>query len=295
MPIASLIICWLLLGAPEAAAQPGAADAYQAGLACFERLDYACAVDLLTAASYAAHGSDRDRWCDIHRKLAESQLALGRPDRAVEAFERLLSRVPDYRIDRPGTSPKILDALERARRELLEPPPSLPPSGGVDPAEARARTEARARPLVLSLTGGAEFLVGEDSRLLEIGSALDLGLSYRYAPGWVLGGGLRWTSHALTRGGASVHLVGGFAGGGPSFTIGPVRLSGLIGLGAARFFVPGQDGKTALFVPLRLGVDFELVDRIWLGIGFSPSWLLSFGAFDSSLTFDLSAGLAVGL
>lgn len=287
MRIASLSACWLLSVALPAMAQPAETDAYRAGLACFEQLDYACAIDLLTAAAYSQADPDPERWCDIHRKLAESQLALGRPDQAVEAFERLLARVPGYRIDLPGTSPKILAALDRARRKRA---PSPVPS----PSPAADGTGPVHLPLRLGLFGGAEFLVGQDSRLLEIGAVVDLELTYRYTQSWALGGGLRWTSHAVSGQDATVHLGGGWAGGGPSLAIGPLRLSGLFGLGVARFGIVGREGKTALFVPLRLAVDFLLHERILLGLGFSPSWLLSFGDFHSSLTFDLSAGLAVG-
>lgn len=287
-PILTAGMLFLICG--SAAAQPATDDAYRAGMACFEQLDYACAVDLLTAAAYAEDGSDRDRWCDIHRKLAESQLALGRPDRAVEAFERLLTKTPEYHLDQPGTSPKIRAALDRARQQRQRAAPPSPPVAAANEAGARATQPERA--IRIGLTGGAEFLVGEDDRLLQIGPVVDLGLTYRYAESWALGGGLRWTRHAMDQVDQAVHLVGGWAGGGPSFHFGPVRLTGLVGFGLARFWVPGADGATALFVPVHLAVDFAIHDRIVLGLAFSPSWLLSFGDFESSLTLDVSAGLA---
>ncbi len=290
MPDPKLIASLLILLCGSAAAQPATGDAYQAGLACYEQLDYACAVDLLTAAAYAADGSDLERWCDIHRKLAESQLALGRSDRAVDAFARLLTKAPDYRLDQPGTSPKIRAALDRARQqqERRSPPAPRPPPA----PEAGNHAAPQERAIRFGLAGGAEFLVGEDERLLQIGPVVDLGLTYRYAENWALGGGLRWTRHAMDHADRAVHLVGGWAGGGPSVALGPIRLTGLVGFGVARFWVPGDDGATALLVPVNLTVDFAVHDRIVLGLTFSPSWLLRFGDFESSLTLDVSAALA---
>ncbi len=285
----------LLCGAPGARAEQAdqadkdaAGDPYAAGQACFEQLDFACAVDLLTAAAYATHASDHARRIDIQRKLAESHLALGQRNKAVSAFELLLRIDPRYRIDAPGTSPKILAALEEARSKQ-----KAPAATRRDGTQVQVRQPEAGRSVRIGLAGGAEFLVGGDRRLLEIGPVVDLDLMYQFSENWLLGGGLRWAAHSLADDDSTLHLVGGWAGTGPAFRLGPVLLAGTFGFGVSRFGIPDREGKTALLLPLRLTTDVRLHDMFELGLSFSPSLVLSLGDFRSSLTLDLAARLVL--
>jgi LysM repeat protein len=52
----------------------------------------------------------------IQRELATAYVALGRPDLAASAFERALDKQPDMELDSVRTSPRVLLALEQAKR-----------------------------------------------------------------------------------------------------------------------------------------------------------------------------------
>ena len=75
-----------------------AADTYAAGLACYEQLDFHCAIELLSAAAREESGGDPARLLDIYRKLADSHLALGRREEAIADFMQLLHRDPNYQV-----------------------------------------------------------------------------------------------------------------------------------------------------------------------------------------------------
>jgi hypothetical protein len=287
-----LFLACLSAGRIQAQPQPAAGDdPYLAGLDCFDKLDFACAVDLLTAAAFATDSQRTQRWTDIHHKLAESHLALGHTRLAVEAFERLLEVAPDYQIDTPGTSPKILAALMEARQRLdatREQPVENQESAAEPP-----RPPSSLLPIQLGLSANAVLLVGQDRDLLEPGLALDVVLSYRYSEHWQLGGGLRWATHALEQGGDSLNLIAGWAGAGPTVALGPLQLTGMIGMGVAGFGILGQEGKSALMVPAQVFMDWRLQEHWAVGLTFSPRWLLSFDDLSSSLTFDLGGRLLV--
>ena len=53
----------------------------------------------------------------IQRELATAYIALGREDLAVAAFTRALDKQPDLELDSVRTSPRVLTALEAAKRE----------------------------------------------------------------------------------------------------------------------------------------------------------------------------------
>jgi tetratricopeptide (TPR) repeat protein len=264
-----------------------AADAFRAGVACYQQLDFSCAVDLLTAAAWQAEPADQRRWGRIHRLLAESHLALGQRDEAVAVFVRLLRGRPDYAIDEPGVSPKILAALEQARRQLaresIASRTTAPGAAGPD------------RPLLLDLTGSAQFLVGRDADRLHTGGGLELALLYRYTTHWLLGGGARWAMHSLAGADRRLHLGAGWAGAGPCWSLGPLELAGVAGLGVGHFGVPQQDSRTALLLVARLSAHWQVHPRLALGLAFAPSgWICPDGP-DSSLTFAVGLSTAVRL
>lgn len=66
----------------------------------------------------------------IQRELATAYVALGRSDLAAQAFERALEKQPDLELDSVRTSPRVLLALEQAKRarEKKTTPSSTPPS-----------------------------------------------------------------------------------------------------------------------------------------------------------------------
>jgi LysM repeat protein len=67
----------------------------------------------------------------IQRELAHAYVALNRGDLAAQAFERALDKQPDMELDSVRTSPRVLFALEQAKRaranRKAEPPPSAQP------------------------------------------------------------------------------------------------------------------------------------------------------------------------
>ncbi len=130
--IASMIFwCFFSSQATDSRAQnpPKQDSTYRAGLACFDQLDFSCAIELLGAAAQSG-ATDKNRLVDIYRKLAESHLALGQRKEAVLDFIALLEIQPAYDITSAGVSPKIIDALDQARQRIEKdkPIPVEPPS-----------------------------------------------------------------------------------------------------------------------------------------------------------------------
>jgi len=225
---------------------------------------------------------------DIYRKLAESHLALGQQQLAVEDFSKLLDIAPDFMISAPGTSPKILEALKEARRRLKKK--SMPSSQSLESVtlEKRSRTQ-EVKPSNLSLGVGAQFLSGRDYRELDTGPVFSFELKYAYSHPWILGGGIRWSFHGVSSKDENIHTLSVWAGGGLSFYMGRIHIYGLICTGGGWFGISSSDSRWALVIPVRLGAQWQLSNAWKIGLGFTPSWILTFGDFLSSLTFDISA------
>jgi hypothetical protein len=71
----------------------------------------------------------------IQRHLGTAYVALGREDLAVSAFRAALQRQPDMQLDTVRTSPRVMQAFERARdelREAVQPGPSATDAGVPD-------------------------------------------------------------------------------------------------------------------------------------------------------------------
>ena len=259
-----------------------AADTYTAGMACYEQLDYQCAIELLGAAAREESDGDPARLVDIYRKLADSHLALGRREEAVADFINLLRLKRDYRIEAAGTSPKILDAFGEARERLKK--------------EELARLEKKSRPppppepwMEVGFCAGAEFLFGNDADLLKTGAAFDVEASFVLAGPWRVGGGLRYTFHDLTENDSTVQLVGGWAAAGAALELGPVHTRLLLGVGLARFGILDQEGKTGLLVPLRVIATIPVSGDLNMGLQVAPGWLITMES-DPKSSFTLSVG-----
>lgn len=274
-----LPLCLCLLAGP---AEPGA-DAYAAGTACFEQLDYHCAIELLGAAR-SQTGVDGERMIEIYRKLAESHLALGQRREAVAAFSRLLDLEPGYRIEKEGTSPKILDAFSEAQklREQEEP----------------ARMEIRAPPpkepmMQIGFSAGAQLLFGRDRDLLHTGAAFGLEADFFLDGPWRALIGLRYSFHDLRQDDSSVHLVGAWGGFGAAMDLGPVQAGIAGGVGLARFGIMDREGKTALLIPLRLSASLPL-GGLCLGLFAEPGWMITIQS-GAATSFAVVAGARVAL
>jgi len=259
-----------------------AADTYAAGMACYEQLDYQCAIELLGAAAREQSGGDPARLVDIYRKLADSHLALGRREEAVADFIKLLRLKRDYRIEASGTSPKILDAFGEARERLKR--------------EELARLEKKSKPapppepwMEVGFNAGAEFLFGNDADLLETGAAFDVEASFVLAGPWRVAGGLRYTFHDLAENDSTVHLAGGWAAGGAALELGPLQTQLLLGVGLARFGILDQEGKTGLLLPLRLTVTIPVSGDLNMGLVLASGWLITMES-DPKSSFTISAG-----
>jgi tetratricopeptide (TPR) repeat protein len=259
-----------------------AADTYAAGVACYEQLDFPCAIELLSAAAREQPGGDPARLVDIYRKLADSHLALGQREEAIVDFMQLLRQNPHYQIDKSGTSPKILDAFGQARDRLER--------------EKRARLERKtpAPPppepwMEVGLSAGAELLVGQDSDLLDTGAAFEVEALFVLAGPWRVGGGLRYSLHDLSNDDSSLHLAGGWAAFGAALEIGPIHVRLLAGAGLARFGIPEQEGQTGMLLPLRFAVAVPVSGGLTLGLLVAPGWLITTES-DPKTSFTLTLG-----
>ncbi len=68
----------------------------------------------------------------IQRELGTAYVALRREDLAVAAFREAIDRQPDLELDVARTSPTVLRAFERAKREPSERPPAAEDAGPAD-------------------------------------------------------------------------------------------------------------------------------------------------------------------
>ena len=280
----ALLLTGLLATYFSDAREKPAENPYAAGCACHEQLDFACAIDLLTVAAHQTDPRDQTRLIDIHRRLAESFLALGRRSEAVATFEALLKIDPAYSIESPGVSPKILDALSVARQNLAQK--TTPPA---EKPDAPAWLE-------LGLAAGAELLVGQDRRLLRTGPVFELEGNYILPGPWRLGLGLRYTFHEVSASGSLVHAAGGWVSLGMVFRIGSFHLGGHLGLGTEHFGVAGEDSKTGMLIPLRVCASLELSQDVRIGLLAEPGWLLTFDSgARSSFTASVGARLVLAL
>lgn len=269
-------------------------ESYKAGLDCFEQLDFSCAIDLLTAAAYSTKPDQTEKWCDIYSKLAQSHLALGQQELAVEDFSKLLKGVPNFEISAPGTSPKILEALKEARRHIKNSSRQAPGQSdqGFDKKEKTVNISSTTS-VDLSLKAGVQFLVGQDHRMLDTGPVFDLELIYAYSGPWLMGGGIRWSLHGVSSDDHWLQMLNAWAGGGFSVPAGPVDLYAMLCMGGGWFGISGSDDRWAMVIPLKLGAGWKVSQRWEIGLEFTPSWVLTFGDFLSSLTFDVSACTSV--
>jgi hypothetical protein len=195
--------------------------------------------------------------CELHRKLAESYLALGRREDAVAQFELLLQDDPGYRLGDPSVSPKIQEALHAAgeRRRAREPRPPW---------------------VELGLDAGAQFLFGNDRGSLDTGWSLELGAQLELAGPFRVGAGLLTCAHEISGNDRTLREFGGWVGAGAGLWLGPVALSGLAGLGGGWFGVLGEENQSALLVPLRLRASVQVFGPLRLGATLAPSWLITF-------------------
>lgn len=280
--------CLVLLGttgarSAEPARPPSRADAYTAGLECYRRLDFACAVELLGAARTEA-GGGRQRTIDILRKLAESHLALGQREEAVEAFEDLLRIEPGYNVQPDEVSPKIVDALQHARRRLHRS------------SQAGVVADRATGPPVLGLGlgAGAELLIGRDRTLLEVGPVVELEIDWFVRDSWSLVAGLRYAFHDLSAGSSTLHLGGGWLGGGWRQQVGPARLGVAAGVGGTYFGIPDDQAKVGLLLLLRLTAAFPVQRHVQVGLVLAPSWIVTGDAgLDSSFTMGVGGQLCL--
>lgn len=268
-------------------AQAPAVDTYAAGMACFEQLDFQCAIELLGAAAREESGGDPARLLDIYRKLADSHLALGRREEAIADFVQLLRLDPDYRFEGSGTSPKILDAFGEARDRLER--------------EEQAKAEKQAQPpppaepwMEVGLSAGAEFLFDKDSDLLQTGAALDVQATFVLTGPWRAGGGLRYAFHHLSENDSTLHLVGGWAAFGAALEAGPVHTQLLLGVGVARFGIPNEEGETGLLLPMQLTANIPVSGGLNLGLVAAPAWMVTLEN-DPKTSFTLTLGGRIGM
>ncbi|MBN2494718.1 MAG: hypothetical protein JXR96_09030 [Deltaproteobacteria bacterium] len=278
---AALGLLLLALLAPAAGRAQAEADPYAAGLACFEQLDFRCAIELLSAAALTESGREHGQRIDIQRKLAEAHLALGQRPEALSRFEHLLELAPDYALE-PGVSPKIRACLEEARRRIKRRTVSASAAGG--PA---------ARRFLLGLAGGVELLTGRDRELLEPGLALELQLAYRLGGPWRLAGGLRYASHDLVGGSDSLHLGGGWIGAGAELELGAAVLGANAGLGGGYFGIAAQEGRGALLLVLHAYADWRAAVWLRLGLDCAPGLVVELEQGETSFTASIAGRAAI--
>jgi LysM repeat protein len=78
--------------------------------------------DAVSMGNYLLGGGDLtgNQIVTIHRMLAVAYIALDRFDLAVMAFKSVLEKQPDLELDSIRTSPKVMNALVQAKKELKE-------------------------------------------------------------------------------------------------------------------------------------------------------------------------------
>jgi tetratricopeptide (TPR) repeat protein len=116
---------------PLLAGPPSAAKLVDRGIQHYLDGRYDQAVQLLSKA-LKQKDLDQSRRLGALQYLAFSQVALGEHQAAKEAFIQLLTEQPNFQSP-AGTSPKIVEVFEEARKNVAPPPPLVLPSVDHDP------------------------------------------------------------------------------------------------------------------------------------------------------------------
>ena len=264
----SLLVLSVLLLAPG-----GAAPALDAAVRCYDELDYACAEERLAEALASDLTSAQRQLARLHDAL----LAVAHRDeaRARRAVRALLAADPTFE---PGAVPPRLRALIEEERPPPPPPPA--PLAGLG---------------VLGLP-----LFGQDGDRWSDGLGVRGSAGVLLAGAWFVEAELAYSDHlgqGLAVEGLTLwigSLTGGWRG-----AIGPLRLAGGLGLGAARAAADGavQDETywgAVLSAPIDLS--YPVWGRFGLGVRVSPAILVRpvDDQAAASYLLPLTAGLRYG-
>jgi hypothetical protein len=248
-----------------------AESALEAGVACYEGLDYVCADERIAEAlAKGLEGRALER-----ARYYQAQVALAFRDeaRARTAVRALLAVNPRFEPE-PGAPQKLRWMIEQERPE---PPPAWTPLARADVTSIR--------------------LFGQDADRWSEGLGFD-GAAGVLKDGWlaleVTAGYSDHVPRTFTLEGMTlVTLTGQLAARG---AFGPVRLSAGVGAGAARVAIDGVSGDDtywgALF-QVPLGVTYPLWEGLGVGFRVVPSMLVvgDGGRAAASWLLPLTAGL----
>ncbi len=248
-----------------------AETALEAGIACYEGLDYVCADERIAEAlAKGLEGAALER-----ARYYQAQVALAFRDeaRARTAVRALLAANPRYQPE-PGAPQRLRWLIEQERPE---PPPAWRPLARADVTSIRLfGQDAERWSEGLGFEGAAGVL--KDGWLaLEVTAGYSDHVPRTFSlEGMTL---LTFTGQAAARG-----------------AFGPVRLSAGLGAGASRVAIDGVSGDDAYWGAL-VQVPFSIVYPVWqgLGVGFrvAPSMLVvgDEGRAAVSWLVPLTAGL----
>jgi len=299
-----------------------------AGVACYEALNYGCAISRLEEARdrAAARGIALDEGVGLSlcRTLAFALASVERHEQAVAAFERCFEVRPAFKLDPDVISPKIYADYEAARKKTLRQvmkgeirPPRLPPV--VPPPPARAADLEVYVPPYLTLAGmhepdatyrhdmdfllGTLLLFGGDGEQFDTGFSAALQYGYALTEHVVLDFLVQYSQHEYGRLDAkpdfpaTLYVLQPGAGARGRFSAGEyVELSaGLLGgLSAAGLGTVGD--QLGGFVAVSLDATVRPSKELGVGIRVLPTLViaeLSDGEVGTSLVLPIYLRLAV--
>ena len=119
----AVVLCVLVCAAPVMAYQAPPPSAIQAGVRCYETLNYSCAINRLkkvakTLESGTLNLSDAHRLM-VYEHLAFALASVGEHTQAQAAFVRCVTIQADYRLDPSVISPKIYGDYVAAKKTVL--------------------------------------------------------------------------------------------------------------------------------------------------------------------------------
>ena len=145
------LLGFLVVSSVAIAAGPD--DPLTQGIAAYNNSEYEQAENLLGEALAHPEAYDKNDLSEAHRYMAMTQLAFNRSDAAIKSFVQALAYNPDIEYDPDLTSPKILDAFDKAKAVYLaqyapepeptpepEPEPTPTPEPEPQPAPSQQHT-----------------------------------------------------------------------------------------------------------------------------------------------------------
>lgn len=295
----------LLLAAPawarpgDPAPGEGPARLVDAGVRCYQELDYGCAIDQLQKALLDLQtGGQMEAGTELRARLhlAFALLAVDRDTDARGQLRRVLALDPRFTLDAAIVSPRVVAALDQVRRELVAPsiPTDLDPGDPVPLPVAPDLPDALLRPVRIvragaaldavedprfqvDLGGGVQILTGRDAEQYEVGPGLDARFLWRVDELWAVGIGTTLHLHSvgdldLGEGAPnSLWVLGVQPQAGLAARVAPwFDVEALAVVGAVVFGHDGLDGGAGVEAGLSVGGRFRLSRTLSIAVRVTP-------------------------